>query len=70
MRKSNKGARAFYERLGMERGTMSDPTYYAEPGVGGKRKRQTKADMAAVSYVAPLVSFDARAAAGTSAPSE
>ena len=72
VRKSDKGARAFYEGLGMELGTVSDPSYYAdaEPGVGGKRKRQTKADMAAVSYVAPLVSFDARAAARTSAPSQ
>ena len=72
VRKSDKGARAFYESLGMELGTVSDPTYYAdaEPLVGGKRKRQTKADMAAVSYVAPLVSFDARAAARVGAPSE
>ena len=70
VRKSHKGARAFYESLGMELGTVSDANYYAEPLVGGKRKRQTKADMAAVSYVAPLVSFDARAAARTSAPSE
>ena len=72
VRKSDKGAGAFYESLGMELGTVTDPDYYtnAEPHVGGKRQRQTKDDRAAVSYVASLLSFNERAAARASAPSQ
>jgi ribosomal protein S18 acetylase RimI-like enzyme len=58
VRESNMGARAFYEGLGMERGRINDPAYY------GKRKRgQTSADVAAVSYVATVSSLVAREAA-------
>jgi len=65
VRESNTGGRAFYEGLGMERGRINDPTYY------GKRKRgQTSADVAAVSYVATVASLVAREAARVSALSQ